>query len=77
MHYQKKRDMKVYKFTTKVPYSGGCILVAAESEEQAKDLIEVYANYYGVNAYYSDGTIESLEYKGDMAKIIVDETYFE
>lgn len=76
MHYQKKRDMKVYKFTTKVPYSGGCILVAAESEEQAKDLIDVYADYC-VNAYYSDGTIENLEYKGDMAKVIVDETYFE
>ena len=62
--------MKVYKFTTKEPYSGGCVLVAAESEEQAKDFIDEYT-------YYSDGTIENLEYKGDMAKIIVNETYFE
>ena len=75
MHYQKKRDMKVYKFTTKKLYSGGCVLVAAESEEQAKDLIDVYTNY-GMDGYYSDGTIENLEYKGDMATVIVNETYF-
>ena len=76
MHYQKKRDMKVYKFTTKEPCSGGCVLVAAESEEQAKDLIDDYTNY-GINGYYSDGVIESLEYKVDKAKVIVNETYFE
>lgn len=76
MHYQKKRDMKVYKFTTKELYSGGCVLVAAESEEQAKDLIDEYTNH-GMNGYYSDGTIENLEYKGDKAKVIVNQTYFE
>ena len=76
MHYQKKKDMKVYKFTPKESYSGGCILVAAESEEQAKDFIDEYT-IHGMNGFYSDGTIENLEYKGDMAKIIVNHTYFE
>lgn len=76
MHYQKKKDMKVYQFTTKEPYSGGCVLVAAESEEQAKDLIDVYTNH-GMKGYYSDGAIENLEYKGDMARVIVNKTYFE
>ena len=42
--------MKVYKFTTKEPYSGGCVLVAAESEEQAKDFIDEYT-YHGMNGY--------------------------
>ena len=68
--------MKVYKFTPKESYSGGCILVAAESEEQAKDFIDEYT-IHGMNGFYSDGTIENLEYKGDMAKIIVNHTYFE
>ena len=76
MHYQKKKDMKVYKFTPKESYSGGCILVAAESEEQAKDFIDEYT-IHGMNGFYSDGTIENLEYKGDMARIIVNHTYFE
>ena len=76
MHYQKERDMKVYKFTTKKPHSGGCVLVAAESEEQAKDFIDEYT-IQGMDGYYSDGTIENLEYKGDMAKVIVNDTYFE
>ena len=68
--------MELYKFTTKELYSGGCVLVAAESEEQAKDFIDEYTNH-GMNEYYSDGTIENLEYKGDEAKVIVNETYFE
>lgn len=68
--------MKVYMFTTKEPYSGGCVLVAAQTEEQAKDLIDIYT-FHGMNGYYSDGTIENLEYKGDMAKVIVNKTYFE
>ena len=68
--------MKVYKFTPKESYSGGCILVAAESEEQAKDFIDEYT-IHGMNGFYSDGTIENLEYKGDMARIIVNHTYFE
>lgn len=76
MHYQKKRDMKVYKFTPNEPYAGGCILVAAETEEQAKDFIDEYT-IHGMNGYYSHGTIENLEYKGDKAKIIVNHTYFE
>lgn len=76
MHYQKKRDMKVYKFTPNEPYSGGCILVAAETEEQAKDFIDEYT-IHGMNGYYFHGTIENLEYKGDKAKIIVNQTYFE
>lgn len=76
MHYQKKRDMKVYKFTPKDIYAGGCVLVAAESEEQAKDIIDEYTEH-GRHGFYSDGTIENLEYKGDMAKVIVNETYFE
>lgn len=68
--------MKVYKFTPNELYSGGCILVAAETEEQAKDFIDEYTNH-GMNGYYSDGTIENLEYKGDKAKIIVNHTCFE
>lgn len=76
MHYQKKKDMKVYKFTPKESYSGGCILVAAETEEQAKDLIDIYT-FHGIDGFYSDGTIENLEYKGDMAEIIINHTYFE
>ena len=68
--------MKVYKFTPKEPYSGGCILVAAESEEQAKDLIDIYT-FHGMDGYFSHGIIENLEYKGDMAKVIVNQTYFE
>lgn len=51
-------------------------MVAAETEEQAKDFIDEYTNH-GMNGYYSDGTIENLEYKGDKAKVIVNETYFE
>ena len=76
MHYQNKRDMKVYKFTPKEPYAAGCILVAAESEEQAKDFIDEYT-FHGMKGFCSDGPIENLEYKGDMAKVIVNETYFE
>lgn len=68
--------MKVYKFTPNEPYAGGCILVAAETEEQAKDFIDEYT-IHGMNGYYSHGTIENLEYKGDKAKIIVNHTYFE
>ena len=73
---ERETDMKVYKFTTKELYSGGCVLVAAESEEQAKDFIDEYT-IHGMNGFYSDGTIENLEYKGDMAEIIVNHTYFE
>ena len=51
-------------------------MVAAETEEQAKDLIDEYT-IHGMNGYYSHGTIENLEYKGDMAKVIVNKTYFE
>ena len=68
--------MKVYKFTPNEPYSGGCILVAAETEEQARELIDEYT-FHGMDGYYSYGMIENLEYKGDKAKIIVNHTYFE
>ena len=40
--------MKVYKFTPKESYSDGCILVAAETEEQAKDLIDIYT-FHGID----------------------------
>ena len=68
--------MKVYKFTPKESYSGGCILVAAETEEQAKDLIDIHT-FHGMGGFFSHGIIENLEYKGDIAKIIVNHTYFE
>ena len=68
--------MKVYKFTPKEAYAGGCILVAAETEEEAKQCLDTYS-YQGLSEYNLDGVIENLEYKGDKAEIIVSETYFE
>lgn len=66
--------MKVYKFTPHEPYSGGCIIVAANNKKEVDRLLE---NIRGYNDYIGPIELPQLTANVDTPQILVNETYFE
>ena len=65
--------MKVYKVTTKSSYSGGCILIAANSKEEANNLLDEDI----FDWYNKPEEVPELMTTISEPKIIFDHTYFE
>lgn len=68
--------MKVYMFTTKSSYSGGCIIIAANNKDEAKDILLLIDDF--MFDWYSDPLeLSQLTANVDTPQVLVNETYFE
>ena len=73
--------LKVFKYCAVGDWNGGCILVAANSQEEADETVNNQTHYIidensRLGKIYAEGEIENLIYNGDPC-IIFDELYFE
>lgn len=67
--------MKVYIAIPNEPYSGGCILIAAESFEQAQDIAKYEMLHSDCGAVVSESS--DLQTTRTESGVIINVTYFE
>lgn len=67
--------MKVYKFTTEAPYSGGCVIIVANNENEATDILKEKISLY--NWFSEPIEITELTANVDTPQILVNEYYIE
>lgn len=66
--------MKVYQFTPDEPYSGGCIIIAANNKEEAINILKREEDY---DWFSPPKELTELTANVDTPQILVNETYFE
>lgn len=68
--------MKVYKFTVNAPYSGGCIIIAANNEGEAITILEKEEDFL-YNWFDEPIELTKLTTNVDTPQVLVNEFYIE